>query len=108
MVSADPILVRLLLAVAVTLLLAGAVAGWTSTNVVKRAVGLLAAMLGALIGAVALGAPPAWLMLGAGVALAYFMIAAALMVRLQEGYGAVEAAELDGADGADEPPEPKA
>lgn len=107
MVSFDPTLVRLLLAVATTLLLVGVVAAWTSTNVVKRAIGLLVAMLGALAGAVALGAPAAWLMLGTGVALAYFIVASALIVRLQEAYGAVEAAELDAADGADEPAEPK-
>ncbi|MBN8606817.1 MAG: hypothetical protein J0L81_07855 [Caulobacterales bacterium] len=106
--SADPILARLLLAMATTLLLIGVIAAWTSTNLVKRVVGLLFAMLGALVGAAALAAPAALLMLGAGVALGYFLVAAALIVRVQEAYGAVEAAELDSADGVDEPAEPKA
>lgn len=106
--SLDPILARVLLAAATTLLLIGVIAAWTSTNLVKRAVGLLFAFLGAMLGAAALGAPAALLMLGAGVALAYFLVAAALIVRVQEAYGAVEAADLDSADGADEPAEPKA
>lgn len=108
MVMLDPMLARLVLAAAIVLTLVGIVAAWTSANVVKRVAGLLVAMLGALVGAVALGAPSSVLMIGAAIAFAQMAVGAVLIVRLQEGYGAVEAADLDSADGADEPPEPKA
>ena len=52
----DPIVARLLLAVAVAMLMLGAVTAWTSTNFIKRVAGLLVASLGALCSAAALSA----------------------------------------------------
>ncbi|HEX8901257.1 MAG TPA: hypothetical protein VF769_08520 [Vitreimonas sp.] len=108
MVTLDPLVARLLLAVAVALLMLGAVTAWTSANVIKRVVGVVLACLGALGGLAALGAPHAVLVLGAGAALAQLAMGVALAVRLQEAYGGVEAAEFDQADDVDEPAEPKA
>lgn len=104
----DPIVARLLLAVAVAMLMLGAVTAWTSANFIKRVVGLLVASLGALAGAAALSAPVILVVVGIAAAFAQLAIGAALGVRLQEAYGGVEAAELDVADEANEPAEPKA
>ncbi len=103
--AADVLLLRAELAVALVLLLSGAVAAWASGNVVKRIVGLLLAHVGAVLALAALGLPDVVLMLGVGVALAHLLIGAALLVRLQEAYGGVEAREFDAADEQTEPTE---
>ena len=104
----DPIVARLLLAVAVAMLMLGAVTAWTSTNFIKRVAGLLVASLGALCSAAALSAPASLLVVGIAAAFAQLVIGVALGVRLQEAYGGAEAAEFDAADDANEPAEPKA
>jgi len=106
-VSGDPVIVRLLFALAVVMLLLGAVTAWTSANVIKRIAGLVVAMLGALAGLAAFAAPPGMMLVGAAAAFAQIVIGVALIVRLQEAYGGLEAAELDAADLGDEPAEPK-
>lgn len=98
----EALTLRLLVAVAVALVAFGAVAAWVSGNAIKRLAGVSVAMAGAMLGAAALGAPSA--LLGGAAALVFAMLAAgvALVVRVQEGYGAIEAPELDQADAQDE------
>lgn len=96
---------RLLLAASVALLLIGAAASWSAGNAVKRLAGFLVAELGALLALAAIGAPEGALIAGAAAALAQLCIGVALVVRLQEAYGGVDAAEIDAADDQSEPPE---
>ncbi len=96
---------RLEVAIAIALLVLGALTAWASSNVVKRLVSLLLAQLGALIGLAALDAPPAALIAAIALSLAQLLLGAALLVRLQEGYGGVEAPEFDAADEQSEPTE---
>jgi hypothetical protein len=103
----EPIVARLLLAIAVAMLMLGAVTAWTSANFVKRVAGILVASLGALTGAAALSAPVSLIVVGVAAAFAQLLFGVALGVRLQEGYGGVEAAEFDAADDANEPAEPR-
>lgn len=99
---------RIGLAIAVGLLLLGAVAVLRAGNAVKRLGGVLIAYLGALFAAAALHAPAAALMVGVGAMAATLMVGAALIVRLQETYSSVERDELDMADAMSEPVEPGA
>lgn len=84
--------------VGVALLIAGASAAWASTNLVKRLVGLAIAHLGAIVSAAAVGAPQALLIAGATIGFAGLAIGAAIVVRLQEAHGVIEAAAIDAAD----------
>jgi hypothetical protein len=102
----DVFILRAEIAVAVVLLITGAIAAWASANVAKRVVGLLLAHIGAVLGLAVLGLPNVVLLVGAGVALAHLLIGAALLVRLQEAYGGIEAREFDAADDQTEPTEP--
>lgn len=102
------LLERAHLALAVALLLVGVVTAWTSTNVAKRVGGVVVALTAALIALAVLGAPPALLIAGAGLGFAQLVVGAALLVRLQEGYGGLEAPEFDAADADSEPAEPSA
>lgn len=96
-------LLLLLLAGALALVALGATMAFTSANVIKRLVGVAVAQVGALVGALGLGAP-ATLALGAtGVLFATLTLGAAIAVRLQEDYGAAEGPEIDMADQYDEP-----
>lgn len=105
--SVDPIIVRLLFAVAVVMLMLGAVTAWNSANVIKRVAGLVVAMLGALAALAAFDAPGELLVVAGAAAFAQLVIGVALIVRVQEAYGGVEAAEIDAADLTVEPAEPK-
>ncbi|MGD9815018.1 MAG: hypothetical protein AB7Q23_02560 [Hyphomonadaceae bacterium] len=97
--NADPLLTeRLAVAVAVALAIGGGVGAWTAANAVKRAVGVAVALIGAMIGCAGLGAPPALIVAGVGVAFAYVVVAVSLVVRLQEGYGGVEVPEIERAE----------
>lgn len=100
------LLERVLLALAAALVMAGAATAWTSPNVVKRLAGVMIALLGAIMGLAALGAPNGVLVGGVAAAFGYVAVGAALSVRLQEAYGAVETPEIDAADEEDEPREP--
>ncbi|GAM98834.1 hypothetical protein U91I_02470 [alpha proteobacterium U9-1i] len=106
--SPETLVLQAEFAVAVVMLIAGAVAAWTSANIAKRVVGVAIAQIGAVLGAMALGATSAALMAGIVVAMTQLLVGAALLVRLQEGYGGIEAREFDRADDESEPGEPAA
>jgi len=91
------------LAGALALVALGASAAFTASNVLKRLIGVAIAQVGALTGALALGAPAVLAIGGAGALFAVFALGAAITVRLQESYGAVEGPEIDAADLYDEP-----
>lgn len=96
-----------LLVVAAALVMAGAAAAWTAPNAAKRIGALVVAFIGAVIGLAAAGAPNGALVAGVAAAFAYVAIGAAIIVRLQESYAAIDAPELDAADEQDEPAEPQ-
>lgn len=102
------LLSRLEFAAAAALLLLGASLAMVSANIVKRVVGVLMALLAALLGLSLLGAPAALLFVGAACAGAVMMLGAALIVRLQETYNSVEAGDLDAADAERDAAEPGA
>ncbi|MES1156200.1 MAG: hypothetical protein ABUL73_00350 [Alphaproteobacteria bacterium] len=99
---APALLERLAFAAVVALLTIGAIVAWTAANMVKRLAGVIVAELAALVGAAVLGVGNEAIA-GAALVLASTMIGAAIIVRLQESYGGVEAVEIDRADAADEP-----
>jgi hypothetical protein len=80
----EPIVARLLLAIAVAMLMLGAVTAWTSANFIKRVAGILVASLGALTGAAALSVPVSLIVVGVAAAFAQLLFGVALGVRLQE------------------------
>ncbi len=94
---------RILLAGAVALLLLGAVAAWSSTNVVKRVAAIALAHIGAVSALSVLGAPDAALIAAVAAAFAQLTLGVALVVLLQERYGAIEAPDIDAADAQSEP-----
>lgn len=98
----DIFVTRLILAVAVGLLMTGAVSAWVSANAAKRLAGVALAGLGAWMALAAMGAPNALLIAGVAVAFAQLAVGVAVLVRVQEGYGAIEAPELDQADRQDD------
>jgi|CXWL01.1.fsa_nt_gi thiol:disulfide interchange protein len=103
--GADLFIERIEIGLALGLLMLGAVTAFVSGNVVKRLVGLLLANLGALLGLAALNAASALLLSAIAAAAATLIVGAALVVRLQEAYGGVEAPEFDAADEQSEPAE---
>ncbi len=96
------------LAVATFLTLAGAVAALSSGNAMKRLAGVLVALVGAALALAALGAPEESLTTAVAIAFGYAVVGVAVIVRLQETYGGVGAAEVDAADAQSEPREPEA
>lgn len=104
----DLILDRIELGASVALMMAGVVTGWTSENIAKRVVGGLIALSGAVLALAVLRMPAAMLMAGVGVAFATMLAGAALLVRAQESYGAIETPALDLADADNDTPEPRA
>ena len=102
----DVLIFRAEIAIALVLLLAGAVAAWASANVAKRITGVFLAHTGALLALAALGLPGIVLIAAVCIALAHLIVGAALLVRLQEAYGGVEVREFDEADEQTEPTEP--
>ena len=105
MVMAPEILLtRVLFAAALALLMCGAVAAWVSPNAIKRIAGLVVAMVGAVLALAALGAPSVLLIAGLAAVFAQAALGAAIIVRVQEDYGAVEAPETDQADRQDDAP----
>lgn len=91
-------LAALVLAGAMALVMIGAVMAWAGANAAKRLAGLIAALIGAVLALGALGAPPALLIAGVALAFVHLAFGQALLVRLQESYGAVETTEIDAAD----------
>jgi hypothetical protein len=100
--SADLFVARALVAVAVMLTMCGVFAAWVSANVIKRVAALTVALLGALLGAAALGAPVALLIAGAAAGFAQLAVGAAIAVRLQESYGTAETPDINAADASDD------
>ena len=95
------------LALAIALVAGGAVAAFASSNALKKIAAVLTALVGAALAAAMMGAPGAVLTAVAAVAFAYCALGVAVVVRLQEAYGSIEANELDAADEQDEPREPE-
>lgn len=100
--TGEVLILRLLTAVALALMMFGAVAAWVSANALKRIAGGVISFAGALLAGAALGAPVELLIAGLAAAFAFVALGVAVAVRLQEGYGAIEAPELDQADAQDE------
>jgi hypothetical protein len=96
---------RALLTAAILLVVTGATAAWSSDNAMKRLAGLVIAGLGSMIALAVLGAPEAALIAGAAAVFAQLAVGAALLVRLQEGYGSIETPDVDLADAQGEAPE---
>ena len=94
----EALAIRFAFAGALALLAIGIVMAMTSANVVKRLGGALIALLASLVAAASLGAPAALLGVGSAVALATLALGAAIVVRLQESYGAIEVRDLNEAD----------
>jgi hypothetical protein len=102
MMVAGASLEPLLTAGAVALVVIGATGAIVAPNIIKRSAGLLISGFGALAGLAALGAPSGAMLAGVAVLFAQTALGAAIAVRLQEGYGSVEAPEVDAADGEDD------
>ncbi|MEQ1817330.1 MAG: hypothetical protein ABL871_01875 [Terricaulis sp.] len=81
------------------LVMIGAVAALLSANAIKRVGGLLVSGFGAVAALAAMGAGSAPVIVGVAVLFAYAVVGTAVVVRLQESYGSIEAPEIDAADG---------
>lgn len=95
---ADLVLLRAEFGLSVALLLIGAMMALTSSNVQKRVGGLLVVEIAALLAAGSLKAGAALMMAGVATGFAALLIGSAIVVRIQEAYGAIETPELDAAD----------
>lgn len=95
-------------AMAAILLALGAAVCLNASNIAKRMVSLCVALIGAVLGAAALHAGDGAVIAGAAIAAAYAAVGFSALVRLQEAYASVEAEDIDAADLADEPAEPRA
>ena len=95
---AAALLEPLLAAAAIALVITGAAAALVQANAVKRVIGLTIAGFGAIAALAGLGAPDAALVAGVAIVFAYSVVGVALIVRLQESYGAIEAPEIDASD----------
>ena len=102
MTGLDAIATRAIVAVAVGLLMCGVFGAWVSTNAAKRIAAVTVAMLGAVLAAAALAAPPSLLIAGAALGFAQLALGAAIVVRLQESYASIEAPEINAADARDD------
>jgi hypothetical protein len=76
----------------------GAAATLLSGNVIKRVAGLLVCGSGAIASLAALGAGNGPLIAGVALLFVYVVLGVAIVVRLQESYGAIEAPDIDTAD----------
>lgn len=103
----EAILPRAAFAVAITLVLLGALAAWAASNAITRLAGVAIALLGAVCALAALGAPPSAQIAATAAALVYTLVGAAIVVLVQESYGSIETAALDAADAAAESSEPR-
>lgn len=95
----------IVLALAIALVVGGAVSAFASNNALKRVAAVLVALLGAALALGALGAPAIAVTGAVAIAFGYLVAGVAVVVLLQETYGAVEVRELDAADEGDEPQE---
>ncbi len=85
-------------AIAITFVLISAIAAYTSSNAIKRVVAVLLGLIGAVLVAALVGAPPAATLVGVALMFGYAVLGIALTVRAQESYGSIEVADLDAAD----------
>lgn len=92
-----------LLAASVLLVVAGALAAWASANVAKRVAGVVIALMGATCALAVLTAPSGVMAAAVASAFGYCAVGVAVLARLQEAYGSVEAPEIDRIDQQDEP-----
>jgi multisubunit Na+/H+ antiporter MnhC subunit len=96
----------LLAAAAIALVVIGATAALLLDNALKRVVGLTIAGFGATVGLAALSAPDSAVVAGVAILFAQAVVGVVIVVRLQESYGTIEAAEIDSADRDDDAQEP--
>lgn len=92
---------RALLGAAMLLAAAGGAAALISSNVLRRLAGIAVAQIGAALALAALGAPSQALVAAGAVAFAQIAAGVAILVRLQEAYGDIEANDVDAADAGD-------
>ena len=97
---------RLGLAAAIVLFACGGALAWTSVSFSKRLAGVIIGFLGAIVALASLAAPQGAMIAGVATLLGYAVVGVAVLVRLQEAYGATEIAEIDCADADAEPNEP--
>lgn len=98
----------IVLAGAFALTFLGAAVAWAAPNATKRVAGIVVAHIGAVLVLAVLGAPESVVGAAVAIGLAQVVFGVAVVVRLQEAYGAVESPEIDSADDAAEPAEPGA
>lgn len=99
MIAAAPISLEAVLAGgAIALVVIGAAAALMIDNAIKRLAGLMIAGFGAVLALGVLGAPNGALVAGAAILFAQAVVGVAIVVRLQESYGAIEASDVDNAD----------
>lgn len=97
--GAAPLLLEPVLAAgAIALVVIGATAALLLANAIKRIAGLVLAGFGATLALAALGAPDSALVAGVTLLFAQTVVGVAIVVRLQESYGAIEAPDVDSAD----------
>lgn len=87
---------------AIALVVAGAAVGLLSSNAIKRLAGLSVAGLGAVASVAVFGAPEFAVTAGVAVVFAQLAVGVAIVVRLQESYAGIEAADIDRADAQSE------
>jgi hypothetical protein len=86
----------------------GAAQATAAPNATKRVGGIVVAHIGAVLALAVLGAPESVLIAAVAIALAQVVVGVAIVVRLQEAYGAIESRDVDVADDSAEPAEPGA
>lgn len=102
MAAAPVSLEPLLAGGAIALVVIGAMGALLLANAIKRIAALAIAGFGAIVALAAFGAPDGALVTGVAILFAQTVLGAAIVVRLQESYGAVEANEVDAADRDDD------
>ena len=80
------------------LLAIGVSATLLSANLTKRLVGLVFAVMGAVLAGLAVVGPSGALTAGIAIGLAYLLVGASLLIRLQEACATLEAADIDAVD----------
>lgn len=99
MILAGPISLESALAGgAIALVVIGAGAALLLDNAIKRLAGLMIAGFGAVLVLAVLGAPDGAMVAGVAILFAQLIVGVAIVVRLQESYGAIEAGDVDAAD----------
>jgi hypothetical protein len=93
------------LALAVALVVGGALSAFASSNALKRVAAVVIALFGAALALGALGAPAIGVVGAVAIAFGYAVAGVSIVVLLQETYGSVEVRDVDAADERDEPQE---